>query len=101
MSTTSIDRDDSKRLMVFAGRSSQELGSRIAARLGIDLGEVGDVGGIAGACPPPDKEQQHPARCWRVGNESMQGVQQGIHTLSIVDEPKVAEHQVVRAGAPR
>jgi ribose-phosphate pyrophosphokinase len=40
MSTTSIDRDDSKRLMVFAGRSSQELGSRIAARLGIDLGEV-------------------------------------------------------------
>lgn len=40
MSTTSIDRDDSKRLMVFAGRSSQELGSRIAARLGIDLGDV-------------------------------------------------------------
>jgi ribose-phosphate pyrophosphokinase len=40
MSTTSIDRDDSKRLMVFAGRSSKELGSRIAARLGIDLGDV-------------------------------------------------------------
>jgi ribose-phosphate pyrophosphokinase len=40
MSTTSIERDDSKRLMVFAGRSSQELGSRIATRLGIDLGEV-------------------------------------------------------------
>jgi len=40
MSTTSIDREDSKRLMVFAGRSSQELGSRIASRLGIELGEV-------------------------------------------------------------
>jgi ribose-phosphate pyrophosphokinase len=38
--TTSIDRDDSKRLMVFAGRSSQELGQRIATRLGIDLGAV-------------------------------------------------------------
>ncbi len=37
---TSIDRDDSKRLMVFAGRSSQELGQRIAGRLGIDLGGV-------------------------------------------------------------
>lgn len=40
MSTTSIDRDDSKRLMVFAGRASQELGNRIATRLGIQLGEV-------------------------------------------------------------
>jgi ribose-phosphate pyrophosphokinase len=40
MSTTSIDRDDSKRLMVFAGRASQDLGHRIAGRLGIDLGEV-------------------------------------------------------------
>ncbi len=40
MSTTSIARDDSKRLMVFAGRSSQELGSRIAGRLGIQLGDV-------------------------------------------------------------
>ena len=37
---TSIDRDDSKRLMVFAGRSSQDLGQRIATRLGIDLGGV-------------------------------------------------------------
>ena len=33
--STSIDRDDSKRLMVFAGRASQDLGQRIAARLGI------------------------------------------------------------------
>jgi len=38
--STSIDRDDSKRLMVFAGRASQELGGKIAARLGIELGEV-------------------------------------------------------------
>ncbi len=38
--STSIDRDDSKRLMVFAGRASQELGQRIAARLGIELGEI-------------------------------------------------------------
>jgi ribose-phosphate pyrophosphokinase len=38
--TTSIDRDDSKRLMVFAGRASQDLGQRIAARLGIELGDV-------------------------------------------------------------
>ena len=38
--STSIDRDDSKRLMVFAGRASQDLGQRIAARLGIELGEV-------------------------------------------------------------
>jgi ribose-phosphate pyrophosphokinase len=37
---TSIDRDDSKRLMVFAGRASQDLGQRIAGRLGIDLGAV-------------------------------------------------------------
>ncbi len=40
MSSTSIDREDSKRLMVFAGRSSQDLGQRIAQRLGIDLGAV-------------------------------------------------------------
>lgn len=40
MSTTSIDREDSKRLMVFAGRASQDLGRRIANRLGIDLGDV-------------------------------------------------------------
>lgn len=40
MSITSIERDDSKRLMVFAGRSSQDLGTRIATRLGIQLGEV-------------------------------------------------------------
>ena len=38
--STSIDRDDSKRLMVFAGRSSQVLGGKIAARLGIELGSV-------------------------------------------------------------
>ena len=38
--STSIDRDDSKRLMVFAGRSSQELGEKIASRLGIELGSV-------------------------------------------------------------
>jgi ribose-phosphate pyrophosphokinase len=38
--STSIDREDSKRLMVFAGRASQALGQRIASRLGIDLGEV-------------------------------------------------------------
>jgi len=38
--STSIDREDSKRLMVFAGRASQELGQRIANRLGIELGDV-------------------------------------------------------------
>ena len=38
--TTSIDREDSKRLMVFAGRASRVLGERISTRLGIDLGEV-------------------------------------------------------------
>jgi ribose-phosphate pyrophosphokinase len=38
--STSIDRDDSKRLMVFAGRSSQVLGGKIASRLGIELGSV-------------------------------------------------------------
>jgi ribose-phosphate pyrophosphokinase len=38
--STSIDRDDSKRLMVFAGRASQDLGHRIANRLGIELGDV-------------------------------------------------------------
>jgi ribose-phosphate pyrophosphokinase len=38
--TTSIDREDSKRLMVFAGSASQALGARIASRLGIELGEV-------------------------------------------------------------
>ncbi len=38
--STSIDRHDSKRLMVFAGRSSRVLGERIASRLGIELGEV-------------------------------------------------------------
>jgi ribose-phosphate pyrophosphokinase len=37
---TSIERDDSKRLMVFAGRSSKALGERIADRLGIELGAV-------------------------------------------------------------
>jgi ribose-phosphate pyrophosphokinase len=38
--STSIDRQQSKRLMVFAGRSSQALGERIAARLGIELGDA-------------------------------------------------------------
>jgi ribose-phosphate pyrophosphokinase len=38
--STSIDRDDSKRLMVFAGRASQDLGQRIANRLGIELGDI-------------------------------------------------------------
>ena len=38
--TTSIDREDSKRLMVFAGSASQALGTRIASRLGIELGDV-------------------------------------------------------------
>jgi ribose-phosphate pyrophosphokinase len=37
---TSIERDDSKRLMVFAGRSSKALGEKIADRLGIELGAV-------------------------------------------------------------
>ncbi len=36
----SIDREDSKRLMVFAGRSSHALGDLIAQRLGIELGDV-------------------------------------------------------------
>jgi ribose-phosphate pyrophosphokinase len=36
----SIDREDSKRLMVFAGRWSQFLGERIVDRLGIELGDV-------------------------------------------------------------
>lgn len=40
MGTKSIDRDDSKRLMVFAGSSSKALGQRIADRLGIELGDV-------------------------------------------------------------
>ena len=40
MGTKSIDRDDSKRLMVFAGTSSKQMGARIAGRLGIELGEV-------------------------------------------------------------
>ncbi len=38
--SSSIDRSDSKRLMVFAGRSSRVLGERITARLGIELGKV-------------------------------------------------------------
>ncbi len=40
MSSSSIDRDDSKRLMVFAGRQSQALGQNIADKLGIELGDV-------------------------------------------------------------
>jgi ribose-phosphate pyrophosphokinase len=38
--TTSIDREQRKHLMVFAGRSSRALGERIADRLGIGLGEA-------------------------------------------------------------
>lgn len=37
---TSLNRDDARRLMVFAGRASQDLGEDIAARLGIELGKV-------------------------------------------------------------
>jgi ribose-phosphate pyrophosphokinase len=37
---SSIDREDSKRLMVFTGRASRDLGDKIADELGIDLGEV-------------------------------------------------------------
>jgi len=37
---TSINRDDARRLMVFAGRSSKALGEDIAKRLEMDLGEV-------------------------------------------------------------
>lgn len=40
MGTKSIDRDDSKRLMVFAGSASKALGQRIGDRLGIELGDV-------------------------------------------------------------
>ncbi len=40
MGTKSIDRDDSKRLMVFAGSASRVLGQKIADRLGIGLGDV-------------------------------------------------------------
>ena len=40
MTRTSIDRDDSKRLMVFAGRASRALGESIADKLGMELGEV-------------------------------------------------------------
>ncbi len=40
MTRTSIDRDDSKRLMVFAGRASRVLGESIADKLGMDLGDV-------------------------------------------------------------
>jgi ribose-phosphate pyrophosphokinase len=35
-----IDRDDSKRLMVFAGRWNRTLGERITDRLGIELGDI-------------------------------------------------------------
>ena len=50
--STSIDRDDSKRLMVFAGRSSQDLGQRIAQRSdrhggGSEDGHGADEGGEA------------------------------------------------------
>jgi ribose-phosphate pyrophosphokinase len=37
---TAINRDDSRRMMVFAGRSSLALGEDIAKRLDIELGEV-------------------------------------------------------------
>ena len=40
MTRTSIDRDDSKRLMVFAGRASRALGESIADKLGMELGDV-------------------------------------------------------------
>jgi ribose-phosphate pyrophosphokinase len=40
MTKTSIDRDDSKRLMLFAGRASRVLGESIAEKLGMELGEV-------------------------------------------------------------
>jgi ribose-phosphate pyrophosphokinase len=40
MTKTSIDRDDSKRLMLFAGRASRVLGESIAQKLGMELGEV-------------------------------------------------------------
>jgi ribose-phosphate pyrophosphokinase len=36
----SVSRDDSRRMMVFAGRASKALGEDIAKRLDIDLGEV-------------------------------------------------------------
>ena len=37
---TSVASSYDKRLMVFAGRGSQELGGRIAGKLGISLGSV-------------------------------------------------------------
>jgi ribose-phosphate pyrophosphokinase len=37
---SSIEHDYTKRLMVFGGRASQELAGKIAARLGVDLGQV-------------------------------------------------------------
>jgi ribose-phosphate pyrophosphokinase len=40
MTKSSIDRDDSKRLMLFAGRASRVLGESIAEKLGMELGEV-------------------------------------------------------------
>ena len=40
MGAKSIDRDNSKRLMVFSGSASKVLGQKIADRLGIDLGGV-------------------------------------------------------------
>jgi len=36
----SAQRDDSRRMMVFAGRASRALGEDIASRLGMDLGEM-------------------------------------------------------------
>ncbi len=38
--TSSLNRDDARRLMVFAGRASKALGEDIASRLGIDLGQI-------------------------------------------------------------
>ena len=40
MSTTAISHDYSKRMMVFGGRSSGELATKIASKLEIDLGNV-------------------------------------------------------------
>src|SRR5688572_17365969 len=37
---SSIPQDYTKRLMVFGGRASMELGAKIAGRLDVDVGEV-------------------------------------------------------------
>ena len=40
MSGTQIERNEARRLMVFAGRSSTDLGASIASRLGLELGDA-------------------------------------------------------------